>query len=180
MTTSSVVLPALPFQNQVNINTWKNCKDTKQRCNLSPTWLKRTNLAPGCLSRIRFFSIPNPGSIQGWQDPESRTSIRIKDCFSQCFGSALVLLRIRIRIWIQAFDDQKLENFYNWKKNFVFIWWKIAPWPLKREHSTLQTWNVITFFYIMWGLFPLLDPDPDPADQNQSKSGYGSGSEKLV
>ncbi len=36
---------------------------------------------------------------------------------NQCCGSIVVSMRIRI----QGFDDQKLENFYSWKYNFYVI-----------------------------------------------------------
>jgi hypothetical protein len=41
MTTSSVVLPALPFQNQVNINTLKELQGHKTALDLSPHMIKK-------------------------------------------------------------------------------------------------------------------------------------------
>ncbi len=102
--------------------------------------------------------------LNGCKDLERARSSSNIHCFRQCCGSALVSLRIwiririqhflslRIRIQIQGFYVQKLEQNYRWKKCILFQ-------AAKLEFSSL-----------FWVILAILDLDPDPYSQ------CGSGS----
>jgi hypothetical protein len=49
---------------------------------------------------------------------------------------------------------------------------------LKRVHPALQNMKILTFFFVLWVIFALLDPDP-ATQINEDPSGSGSGSTTL-
>jgi hypothetical protein len=93
---------------------------------------------------------------------------------SQCFGAALISMRIRmrtgiqhfrsmrIRIQIQGFDYQKLEiiypagNFFDillMKNCSLDIHQQVKPSPMKNKHPPLQNMKFLNFFLFFVGLF---------------------------
>jgi hypothetical protein len=77
--------------------------------------------------------------------------------------------RIRIqhframRIRIQGFVYQKLQNFAEEIKSNFYIYQKIL-----KEGPALQNIKLFNFLLFLWVNFALLDPDPDPADDKCS------------
>ncbi len=85
---------------------------------------------------LLVLSVSDPGCFtQGfhWKFTMRLLSSLVScDFIIQCFGSALVSVRIRIRIWIQhflsmririqiwSFNDQNLEKIYSWNKIYIF------------------------------------------------------------
>jgi len=120
---------------------------------------------PGCLSRIRFFFIPDPnclhpGSASNWSTCFWATWIRIYQ--------SEVWIRLRIRIWILLSQSKKS------KKNYVSFWivtffdllsWKVMYMYLQNVICK-KSFLKISFFLASWeGQWRKLqdqDPEPDP------------------
>ncbi len=115
----------------------------------------------------------------------------------QCFGSALVSMRIRIRN--QGFDNQKLEKIYSWKKLYFFDeklqfmylslgLHKERPsttnrrlHTFKTERPGLQNMKFLNFFLFLWLFLPSwIQIRIQPTKINVDPCRSGSRSEALL